>query len=199
MQVLLIKKQQQITHAWSGGTTTQLCIFPPETEFKKFNFLFRMSVATVEVDETDFTYMPGVTRHLMIIKGNLHLLHKGRYEKNLGKYETDIFSGEWETHARGKVNDFNLLTREETKGSLQALRMKAGQLNEVSLSQDNFCTGIYVNAGRLLVKTGEGSINMSTGDFLQVTHDVNRIEKILIQCDQETEVVVAVVSLADKK
>ena len=67
MKITQTKKSEQVSAKWIGGTTTQLAIFPATAEYTKFNFIFRMSTATVEIEESTFTFMPGVTRHLMIL------------------------------------------------------------------------------------------------------------------------------------
>ena len=69
---IITKKEALKTNTWAGGTTTQLAIFPTEAEYTKFNFDFRISYATVEIPASTFTFMPGVTRHLTILKGNLN-------------------------------------------------------------------------------------------------------------------------------
>jgi len=37
------------TSSWSGGTTTQIAIFPPEAEYADRDFLWRVSSAAVEL------------------------------------------------------------------------------------------------------------------------------------------------------
>lgn len=61
-----IKASDLITNNWSGGTTTQLAIYPKDAEYKKRNFLFRISTATVETKESEFTKLPGVSRKLIL-------------------------------------------------------------------------------------------------------------------------------------
>jgi environmental stress-induced protein Ves len=63
------KNSDLIINNWSGGITTQLAIYPKDANYKKQNFQFRISTATVEIEESVFTKLPGVSRKLMILNG----------------------------------------------------------------------------------------------------------------------------------
>ena len=72
MKLNLTKKKELQTSAWRGGTTTQLAIFPKEAVYKKLDFFFRISTATINVEESTFTNLPNVNRVIMILKGELN-------------------------------------------------------------------------------------------------------------------------------
>ncbi len=74
------------------------------------NFVWRVSSARVETEESEFTALPGIARCLMVLDGTLHLRHEGHYDVDLGRFAQDNFSGSWTTHSRGRVTDFNLMT-----------------------------------------------------------------------------------------
>lgn len=65
----LIPKSAQTTSNWSGGTTTQLFIYPPEASYAARNFLFRISTATVETETSTFTDLTGFNRILLLLNG----------------------------------------------------------------------------------------------------------------------------------
>jgi len=67
-EVKLITKEQQKTSKWSGGTTTQLAIYPEDADYGKRNFTWRLSTATVEAAESVFTSLPGIDR-IIKLKG----------------------------------------------------------------------------------------------------------------------------------
>ena len=46
-----------VTTQWSGGATTQLAIAPKGAVYADRDFLWRLSSATVELDESDFPPM----------------------------------------------------------------------------------------------------------------------------------------------
>lgn len=95
---------------WSGGTTTQLAIWPKGADYAKRNFIWRVSSAKVEDEESVFTSLPGVSRCLMILDGQLRLVHEGHYDIRLGRFEQDNFDGGWLSRSYGRVTDFNLMT-----------------------------------------------------------------------------------------
>lgn len=120
------------TAAWAGGSTTQVYIFPEGADYGKRDFLFRVSSARVDCQRSDFTPLPGVERHIMVLEGALHLLYEGYGEKDLAVLEQDTFSGGWHTVSLGQAQDFNLMLREGTKGCIQGLRLKAGESHTFS-------------------------------------------------------------------
>ena len=63
----IITAQNLKSSTWSGGTTTEFFIFPTEASYKKKNFDFRLSTATVEVEESEFTSLPNIETVQVII------------------------------------------------------------------------------------------------------------------------------------
>jgi len=96
--------------SWSGGTTTELFIFPLTSDYHKRNFQFRLSTATVEKDKSDFTRLIGISRKLMVLDGKITLNHKDHYSRQINKFDVDEFEGDWKTSSIGKCTDFNLMT-----------------------------------------------------------------------------------------
>jgi environmental stress-induced protein Ves len=78
---------------WASGTSTEIFIYPATGNFADRDFTFRISTATVEAEESTFSFFEGITRHLMILKGELELTHEGRYTKHLQPFDQDTFSG----------------------------------------------------------------------------------------------------------
>lgn len=119
--VEMIKKCEQSTSAWSGGTTTQLAIYPKRSEYRERNFKWRLSSALVEDEESTFTKLPDIYRHIMIIEGEMKLIHEGHREAMLRPFMQDSFSGDWTTRSIGRVRDFNLMLGQGSKGELEAI------------------------------------------------------------------------------
>lgn len=122
----LIKSNYEINE-WSGGTTTELFIYPEGAEYAERNFHFRLSTATVEAEESTFTPLAGVNRTLMVLYGDLELDHEGHHSKKLGPFEQDHFKGDWNTCSRGKCVDFNLMCRGNTTGELNGFALQKHQ------------------------------------------------------------------------
>lgn len=74
-KMILKKAEDFVTSKWSGGSTTELYIYPPQAVYREGNFKCRISSATVEVEKSDFTSLPGVKRYLSIFFGELKMLH----------------------------------------------------------------------------------------------------------------------------
>jgi hypothetical protein len=130
----LVRREDQPVGTWAGGTTTQLAIWPPEADYKRRDFTWRVSTARVDLEESTFTPLPGFHRLLMILEGGVHLVHEApglHRELNLGPFEQDAFEGEWNTASRGRCVDFNLMTAPGCGGRIEALRSgrKTAELN----------------------------------------------------------------------
>jgi len=151
---------------WASGTSTEIFIHPPNGSFAERNFLFRISTATVAAEESTFTFFKGITRHLMVLKGNLELIHKGRYTKQLGPYEQDVFSGEWNTFSKGKVTDFNLMLKAGATGSLTHHHIETGSDASFIATTDHYF--LYLASGTATLSNGNMAIG---GDLLWIGRD----------------------------
>lgn len=192
---LTIRKASDLKAArWAGGTTTQLAIYPENSEYTKFNFQFRISRATVEVEESTFTFMPGVKRHLMILDGALHIDHKGRYRKQLDKFGYDIFDGEWPTTAKGKVSDFNLMTRGKAGGKLQALVLNDRKESTLDYGQSTSYSSYFILSGQVRLICGTYAATLQQGDFALLDHE-QEDAIVHMQSIADSEIIVASVKL----
>jgi environmental stress-induced protein Ves len=107
--------QDAVTSTWSGGKTTELFIYPENSLFSERNFDFRISSATIDVENSDFTSLPAHNRLLAILEGKLEIIHEGKYSKVLQQFEIDEFHGSWKTSSIGKVRDFNVIYSDDFK------------------------------------------------------------------------------------
>jgi environmental stress-induced protein Ves len=98
------------------------------------DFTFRISTATVEAEETTFSDFSSLTRILMILEGNITLIHEGRYTKQLKPFDQNTFDGSWSTKSKGKVRDFNVMFKENVDGNVVHFAMNLGQSESFSLS-----------------------------------------------------------------
>ena len=170
--------------AWANGTTTELVKYPTESDFLNRDFIFRISTATVEAEESTFSDFSGLTRILMILEGSLTLIHEGRYQKDLNPYDQDTFDGSWSTRSIGKVRDFNVMFNEQAKGELRAFQLQSEQTEILEISQKRIIlfvhTGQY-SIGEQLLETGSVlDIEESKSTFLSL----KCIEAGTILCSQ---------------
>lgn len=123
MKLEIRTKEQYKTSSWSGGQTTELYLYPPDGDYASRRFSVRLSSATVDVEESTFTKLPGIERKLMILEGNLSLEHTGIRQRQMKPYDVEAFRGDWDTVSRGKVRDFNLMVQEGIPSSMEHIRV----------------------------------------------------------------------------
>lgn len=153
MKNQLLRPQDFTISHWAGGKTTQLFIYPKDSNYAERNFDFRLSAATVEIEKSDFTSLPGYSRKLMILEGEIEINHENHHRKKLQKYDVDSFEGDWKTSSVGKCKDFNVMTSPKYKSTLKTVLLTPGQ--EIKLNK----------AAWQFVFIAEGSVKSSTLGF----------------------------------
>lgn len=167
MQIQRFPATDRTTINWASGTSTEILIYPATGNFTTRDFQFRISTATVEADESTFNFFEGITRHLMILSGQLELIHEGRYSKVLQAYDQDTFSGEWPTRSRGRVTDFNLMLKSGATGSLQHHHLAQDQAVSFIATTDFYF--LYVASGAAIFNDHQPA---ASGDLLWVPRNV---------------------------
>lgn len=146
------------TH-WSGGTTTELYIYPEGADFKSGKFDFRLSIATINIDESDFTPLPGVDRTLLLLNGELQLIHEGHHRCKLLPFMQDSFKGEWSTKCLGTGTDFNLMTQ-NCNGTIKVFQKNA---ELVPGSKHGYFYCFHGN-------TTINNVRLDKGNFMKIGH-----------------------------
>ncbi|HYE81144.1 MAG TPA: HutD family protein [Clostridia bacterium] len=172
--VEMIRRDEQSTSAWSGGTTTQLAIYPKNSEYKARNFKWRLSSAHVDIEESTFTSLPEIWRHIMIIDGEMKLLHEGHHSILLRPFEQDSFSGGWTTKSIGRATDFNLMLGQGCKGGLEAV-FAEGESNVGPAANQpdndiiNITDAFYCASGSVIMSINKDeAYDLREGDLLLV-------------------------------
>jgi len=177
MQVYHQTGQDYITSAWSGGTTTQLFIWPPQSNYSARDFLFRISSATVETETSTFTELPGIDRIITPLKGGFTLQHKDHYSVTLQPLQIDCFSGDWQTTCIGKARDFNLMLK-NCQGQLELL--PRGSRLEIEPSKREAFAGFYfTKPGNYLLNGITHAVQAGDLLLLHFTAEDDCIEVIL--------------------
>jgi len=163
-EIVLITKEQQQTSTWTGGTTTQISIYPPKSNFLDRDFMWRLSTAYVEVEESNFTKLAGFDRHLMVLEGRLELVHKGQHSVVLQQYEQDSFKG----------GDFNLMLKEGIKGKLEHYKAASGVQFKVELQADgqrDSFFACYCHRGQICLYANNQNVTVGEGDLLLINYN----------------------------
>lgn len=122
MDIRHLTREDYKVSQWSGGTTTEVFIWPEGANYATREFSVRISSATVELEESDFTPLPGVERYIVPLQGGFTLTHPGRAPVVMAPLDTPYrFSGGIDTHCVGKATDFNLMLK-GTEGVMDICR-----------------------------------------------------------------------------
>lgn len=166
MPITHIPAQNFKTTTWSGGTTTELFIYPATANYQQRDFDFRISTAKVEVQQSDFTSLPGYSRKLMVLDGTVVLSHENRHSKKLGKFEVDEFEGDWKTASAGKCTDFNLMTKAGITGSVSGETLKEGSVLNLEIGQQAKWYFLYLFSGSVEISFNGKTALVSKGGFV---------------------------------
>ena len=110
MNIRILDPASRRVTTWSGGKTTELFLYPSDGSYAERRFSVRISSATVDVGESRFTRLDGVTRFLTPLSEGFYLKRNGRWSF-LAKGEVLRFSGEEDVLCRGCGRDLNLMLK----------------------------------------------------------------------------------------
>jgi environmental stress-induced protein Ves len=195
---LIIRKQhQQITNPWSGGTTTQLAIFPADAEYIQRNFKWRISCARIDLEHSLFTALPGFKRIIMIIDGEMFLEHDNQDQVFLQPFQQNSFNGESTTQSFGQATDFNLMLAEGCRGEIKSIHLQKGIYYEIEssphpdeyrlVSEAFYCIHGTIN---IIVNLNE-SLYLKKGDLALITRENS--ETITFQLNNPNEIIADVI------
>ncbi len=153
---------------WSGGTTTEMAIFPADAIYKEHDFLWRLSSATIDLDESDFTALPNYNRFIASLSEGIELLHNGNEKVSLKPLQIHYFDGGVQTKSFGKCVDFNLMLRKEKCDATIELISEVKNY-EIALNKLNDLGIIYVVSGSVSVKSGDYANNIGTAETLMMS------------------------------
>jgi environmental stress-induced protein Ves len=145
---------QQLCSSWSGGTTTQLAIFPNSASVEKRNFDWRISTARVELEESVFSDFSGYQRIFLSLDNPLvinHALPTGVLQVNLNPFESTGFDGSWKTTSKGVVTDFNVIFKPNYHPEVRVIDLNFAECIELSATQ----VFLYLVQGSLSINQTE--------------------------------------------
>ena len=179
----LVRHHDQRISTWSGGTTTEIAIYPPDAVYRRRDFLWRISSARVDTETSTFTSLPGYRRLLMVLEGDMTLRHEGHHCARLTPFQQDAFSGAWTTSSGGRARDFNVMLAQGCDGRLRADQLAPGSSQVISPdcpgADDDTRRGvrvIYAVDGAVAVTIGrEPWVSLGAGDALLITVDRGRL------------------------
>jgi len=190
MRSEIIKRAEFRTAVWAGGTTEQIYIYPPDGSYSERNFLFRLSSAAVYDEQSVFTSLPGVERSLLLLDGDLTLIHGDNDEVKLSPGMQDSFPGGCRTVSRGKGRDLNLMTRENARGCLTCQRLFPKSGVELCHRGRGETPGFFLLLGlqgELELSAGAESMRLETGACAVFSWEAGEEGRTLSVLNRDTE------------
>lgn len=192
MEIERIPEEKQNTSEWSGGTTTELYIYPKSSKYKDRNFKYRFSTAVCKDEESVFTRLEDTDRILLVLDGKIDLEHEDGQSADLSPGMQDAFSGDQVTRSRGTCCDFNLMLKEGTTGKLWYKKIKQGE----TILFEKEVSFIYVVSGKVTVNTPSENYSFFPHDFVKVKKEEK--EALMVYGDTEAVLVAAEVVLKEE-
>lgn len=186
MNIKIYKSEDYTPSRWTGGTTTQLAIFPESSDYLKRNFIWRLSTATCDLEETTFSKLPDYDRVLMVLKGDVVLAHQDVRVTRLGELEQDRFDGGFQTKSFGKITDYNLMTAKGNKGYLDVVELTA-ESKELEFEKDAelecFDATFYCRDGYATITVGSETFMLMPGQQMVASFDASEEVKMSVMGD----------------
>jgi environmental stress-induced protein Ves len=187
MKLYILASHDFPISVWSGGTSTELFIYPPNSNYALRDFQFRLSTATVDIEESDFTSLPGVSRKLMILDGEIDISHDDLPARKLKKFEVENFTGDRKTRSKGKCKDFNLMTQGNTVGELWSAHLTTNQIQTIQISIEVDFFFCYVNGGNVHFENETNALQASKRDLLVIQNPADSF--LTIKCSEDADLV----------
>ena len=169
--VTLLRANDFQVSDWSGGKTKQLYLSPPTGHYGKRDFDYRLSTATVELAESQFSDLSGFHRILMSLDHTLHLHNASRQEETvLAPFTPYVFEGSDSITSRGTCTDFNLIYSDHYQGQLIAIS------NGQELSRDEEIQFIYALEDLTVTGTNLPALNLEAEQLLIVEKETQETE-----------------------
>lgn len=165
---IILRKNEQQVKQWSGGQTTQLCIYPFDALYEARNFELRISTATVETDHSVFTNLTGYQRTLMVLDGHLKISHPrlNIEDVELAPNKFYSFDGEWGTESYGQARDFNVMTSDKFRHQIEFKQLNVGDELTISSEFNSTFIACYIIEGTLSFSYNSKEEFLQANDFI---------------------------------
>ena len=149
---------------WSGGTTTELFIWPHGASYAERRFSIRISTATVDIAESTFTKLPGVTRYIAPL-GDGFTLKIGQNEPEFIPHAAvKRFDGGEDVTCAGAGRDLNLML----SGAAGQQRMIKTKERRIVRQQEVLFSYTWQDC---CISGGRVPMDNESGEFLRVYVD----------------------------
>ena len=154
-----------------GGKDKTALSFPANWPLWQAEFDYRLSTATVELAESQFSDLSGFHRILMSLDHKLHLHNANRQEEAvLAPFTPYAFEGSDSITSRGTCTDFNLIYSDHYQGQMIAISDKQ------ELVRDEEIQFIYALGDLTVAGTNLPSLNLEAEQLLIVEKETQETE-----------------------
>lgn len=177
MKYTLYRQEDYSTSQWMGGNTTELAIYPKTSKYLDRNFIWRLSSATIDVEESDFSKLPDYNRVLMVLEGEVVLSYEGQRVARLKALEQDRFDGGWKTKSFGKITDYNLMVRKGSEGYLDVIELEEANKEYTATEHTAMAFethGLYCKEGYFVVSVAGESQMVKAGELFVIEGEKNQ-------------------------
>lgn len=171
MVVRHIRPEDFAVSRWSGGETSQVAIGPDGARYGDRDFLWRVSSATVTLEESVFTPLPDYWRYLTVLEGTIRIRHNGGDAVELSPGKVHSFDGGEATTSQGICRDFNLMVRKgRCTGVMEYIHVEGGRAVPASGDVHIFyCVSGGLHIGGVTLEKGEAAEVQGTEETLDLT------------------------------
>lgn len=159
-----ISAQRFSTSKWSGGSTTELFIWPKDASYAERRFNIRISTATVDVESSTFTRLEGVTRCITPLGAGFTLTIGDGEPEFIPHGAVKRFNGAENVACAGRGRDLNLMLK-GAEGEL--IMLKTGEAHRIERCE--FVFAYSVEGGKL--SFGDACIHAGAGEFFRLASD----------------------------
>lgn len=187
METKKITSNDYLVSQWSGGLTTQLLIAPPDAVYQPGNFDYRISSATIEIEESDFTPLPGYQRIILPLQGKLLLTnHTSGEEVELDQFQTYAFSGSDKISSHQPCTDFNIIYKESLKSDLIKITIQSPNI-EIESNNDYYLHAVENISFSMRVNHEEERWTLAQGQGLWIRQSLTNESATLIFDAQDSQ------------
>ena len=165
MKCTVTRKNEMSASVWSGGSTVQLFIYPPNTSYSARDFEVRISSASVESESSIFTDLTGYHRLFMPLNSPIRLVYQNHGIVLADPLKVVEFDGGWRTTSYGVCTDLGVMLARGWQGEMEAAGCGA------YTGRPGF-NGVYALVDHVKVEAnGNGcsqSSSLMQGDFLML-------------------------------
>jgi environmental stress-induced protein Ves len=200
VQMRIARRSDYRTIAWKGGETTELAIFPPSSQYAARDFEWRVSSATVTSETSEFTRLPGYSRHLLVLAGELRLQSAEGWETLLRPGEQCSFRGDTPITSYGLATDFNLMIGPGWDGGLTHIVLDPGERRAWRPADTVQHALVYCGQGQVSIAPANSRThNLDAGDLMWATSRAGCLGSFDIVSHRNTQSTVVFVTVADEQ